>query len=191
MRSVVRAERVTLDDVILAINANEARGCYMEVLDSLKSQMDAFLSHHARMLFVRVDIRQHTYTDDNKPISDLMRKLNKWLKRTYRVTRIGYLWVRELEKAKQQHYHLVLMVSAKEVQHPARIIQEVERIAEGWGWPKPWTPDRCFYVVRRTDSRAYGEAFYRGSYLAKERGKGYKGLTAKNYGSSNIKPRQA
>lgn len=190
MRAVVRAERVTLEDVALAINATAKQGCYMEVLEALKSQMDAFLSHHARMLFVRVDIRQHTYTDDNRPISDLMRKLNKWLKRTYRITRIGYLWVRELEKAKQQHYHLVLMVSGKEVQHPGRIIQEVERIAEGWGWPKPWTPDRCFYLVHRSDAGAYREAFYRGSYLAKERGKGYKSANDKNYGHSNIKPRE-
>ena len=97
MRNVIRARRVVIDQMVLAINATEKRGCYMEILAVLKAQMDAFLFHHARMLFVRLDIRHHTYTDDNKAMSDYMRKLIKHLKRKYKVTRIGYIWVREME----------------------------------------------------------------------------------------------
>lgn len=174
--------------MVLEINASKNRGCYGEILTALKLQMDAFLSHHARMLFIRVDIRQYVYTEGNKPISDFMRKLKKKLVRKYKTARIGYLWVREMERAKQQHYHLVLMIDGKAVQYPAKVIEEVERIAENWGWPKPYTPKNCFYLIHRTDTEMYQSAFHRGSYLAKERGKGYKGLTAKNYGSSNIKP---
>src|SRR5690606_22167865 len=117
----------------------------------LKSQMDAFLSHHARMLFLRLDIRQYVYSENNKPVSNLMRKLKKWLTRRYEMNRIGYLWVRELEKAKHQHYHLVLMLDGHAIRHPAKVIAKIESIVDGWGWPKPYTPKNCYYLVHRTD----------------------------------------
>ena len=45
------------------------------------------------------------------------------------------------------------------------------------------------YKVRRGDDMAFGEAFYRCSYLAKARGKGYGSLGANNYSGSRVKPR--
>lgn len=189
MRKVINSEWVTLSGTTLAINASDKHGCYQEVLQTLKDQMDAFLSHHARMLFFRLDIHQYLYTADNKPISDLMRKLKKWLRYHYKVNRVGYLWVRELEKAKRQHYHLALMIDGKAIQHPSKVIRKIQSIAEGWNWPKPYTPKQCFYHVQRADPKGYGEAFYRASYLAKVRGKGRKAHSANNYGASTIKPK--
>ena len=48
-------------------------------------------------------------------------------------------------------------------------------------------PKYCFYKINRGDYKAFGEAFYRCSYLAKARGKGYGGLGANNYSSSRIR----
>ena len=47
-------------------------------------------------------------------------------------------------------------------------------------------PKHCFYKINRGDDEAFGEAFYRCSYLAKARGKGYGGLGANNYSGSRV-----
>ena len=49
-------------------------------------------------------------------------------------------------------------------------------IQERWSvreHPRPYVPKNCFYKVHRGGDMAFGEAFYRCSYLAKARGKGY------------------
>jgi hypothetical protein len=43
------------------------------------------------------------------------------------------------------------------------------------------------YRVHRGDDKAFGEAFYRCSYLAKVRGKGYGSLGANNYSGSRVR----
>ena len=50
-------------------------------------------------------------------------------------------------------------------------------------------PKHCFYKINRGDDEAFGEAFYRCSYLAKARGKGYGSLGANNYSGSRVKPK--
>ena len=50
-------------------------------------------------------------------------------------------------------------------------------------------PKHCFYKINRGDDEAFGEAFYRCSYLAKTRGKGYGSLGANNYSGSRVKPK--
>lgn len=185
---MINAERIVLGGECLAINADEKHGCYVEILVALKHQLDAMLSHHCKVLFVRVDIRQHDYTGDNKPMADFMRKLKKRLGRRYRTSHIGHLWVREIERAKHQHYHLILMMDGRKVRYPSKLIEDVEFVADSWGWPKPFTPKNCYTLIQRGDAGAYGKAFRRGSYLAKTRGKGNKSVTANNYGRSNIQP---
>lgn len=187
VRNVIRANEVSLGGMTLAINCDERRGCYVEVLAALKQEMDAMLSHYSRVLFVRLDIRQREYCGDNTPMSNFCRKLKKHLSRHYQTTRIGHLWVRELEKAEQQHYHLVLMLDGHKVRHPSKLIRRVEAIAEGWDWPRPYTPKNCYYWLERGNEEVYAAAFYRGSYLAKERGKGHKANTANNYGRSAVR----
>lgn len=184
---MIRAEVVSIDDMVLAINGSESMGCYMEILEALKHEMDAMLGHYSRVLFVRLDIRQRDYSGDNSAMSEFCRKLKKHLSRHYQTNRIGHLWVREMEKAKRQHYHLVLMLDGHKVRHPSKLIRKVEAIAEGWDWPRPYTPQNCYYLIKRNDADTYAKAFYRASYLAKERGKGYKDSTANNYGRSNVR----
>ena len=48
-------------------------------------------------------------------------------------------------------------------------------------------PENCFYKVRRGDDEAFGEALYRCSCLAKERGKSYSGLGANDYLGSRVR----
>lgn len=193
MKRVVAGKAVKLGGETLPINTRDkpGQGCYMEILQALKGQMDAMLAHHARVLFVRIDLKPPSFTDDNEPMRRFMRKLTKRLKRRYGFSRVGYLWAREIERSKKQHYHLALMLDARVIHHPASIIELAEEIAEGWGWGKTFTPKNCYYQITRDDPASYAEAFKRGSYLAKQRGKGYKAKTANDFATSRIKPPQS
>ena len=46
------------------------------------------------------------------------------------------------------------------------------------------------YKVHRGDEKAFGEALYRCSYLAKVRGKGYGSLGANNYSGSRVQTKK-
>lgn len=48
-------------------------------------------------------------------------------------------------------------------------------------------PKHCFYKISRGYNEAFGEASYRCSYLAKERGKGYGSLGNNNYSGSRVR----
>ncbi|WP_172462165.1 YagK/YfjJ domain-containing protein [Psychrobacter phenylpyruvicus] len=170
----------------MPVNANSEQGCYVEILEALHSQMTAMINIHCKVMLLRADIRLYEYTDDNKVISKFLRQLKKWLRNNYKIKEVGHLWVREREKSKQQHYHLMLMIDANKVRHPKRIIERIDYMASIYNL-SAYTPKNCYYLIKRDDQDKFNEAFKRGSYLAKQRGKGYKGKLANNYSASRIK----
>jgi len=180
---------VNLDGYELELLGGQNNRYYREILAAIKSQMDAMLSHNARVMFLRIDLHAREYSPDNVPLSRFMRKMKKRLTKDYGFTRIGHIWAREQETAKQQHWHLVLLLDASKVRHPKYVIELIEQIAERWDWPKPYTPENCYAIIRRDDADAYGKAFKRASYLAKERGKGHKAKAANDYNRSHIRQR--
>ena len=186
MRQITYEPQVVFGERSLSINTTEQKrqGCYLEILQALNDQMSAALVLNKRLLVVRVDIRQYSYTAGSEQMTRLMRKLKRWLSEQYDMQNVGHLWVREQEKAKGQHYHLTLMLDGRKMRHPKRLLDKIESLAQGWDWPKPFTPKSCFVDVRSSDELAYSRAFYRSSYLAKARGKGYGGKLAKSFSAS-------
>lgn len=174
----------------LAINADADKSCWMEILNALHDQMNAMLSHHCKVLFVRFDLHLPSYTDTNKTMSDFMRKIKRWINQHYQISRVGHLWVREQEKVKQQHYHAILLIDGNKIRNPKRLLARIEEMAflrnlHYAGVRKP------FIMLTRDDKQSFADAFYRGSYLAKQRGKGYQGRQCNNYSSSRIQPKTA
>ena len=114
------------------------------------------------------------------------KNLKRRLERNYRMVDMGYLWAREQETAKQQHYHFAPFLDGDLIRHAtalSRIIMETwESIREG---NSAHIPKRCFYTVADADSKA--KAIYRVSYLAKVRGKGYLPNQSKDYGASRLR----
>ena len=101
--------------------------------------------------------------------------------------RLGYMWVREQEKAKSQHYHLALFLDGNKVQHPSKLLRWIKG---RWTWyeqPKPPTIKRPFLMTKRQCKSSIDDAVYRISYLAKPRGKGYRNRYTKDYSTSRIK----
>tara|TARA_R110000751_G_scaffold261004_2_gene360380 strand:+ start:11 stop:613 length:603 start_codon:yes stop_codon:yes gene_type:complete len=188
VKKVIKSDSIVLSGTTLKINGNNKQGCFVEILDRVKSQMDAMLSHHCQILVIRLDLRMYEYHENNEMLSRFVRKVRKKLKAKYSFARVGFVWVREMEKAKHQHYHFALLLDANKVRYPVKILTICSTIWENWG-QSPYTPKNCYYHIKRGDSAAYQSAFKRLSYLAKERGKGYKGKTANDYGNSRIKPK--
>ena len=174
----------------LEINITKRYGCYVSILKALKGQMDAMQSHYSRVHVIRLDLHMNDYSGDNEKISRMMGKLTEWIKKKYSTSRVGYIWVREHEKAKSQHYHLAIMIDGRAIQYPAKVIEWVESYWQLRDEPKPFTPRNCYALMERDKPQTYQKAFYRISYLAKERGKGYKNPTANNYSVSRIKSKK-
>lgn len=189
MRKLVRSERIILDGQEFKINAKANQPVFLEMLVAIKQQMDAMKTHHSRLLAFRLDIHLNRYSEDNKPISRFVHKLSKWITKTYGGP-VGYIWAREQGSAPAQHYHLMIMVNGRAVRYPSKIIRKAEDIAEGWEWPKPYTPKNCYYDIRTKDDKVFRMAYYRASYLAKSSTKQGKGRLANHFGRSNVKPKE-
>ena len=172
------------------INNGPRLGCYEEVLNALFYQLTNLLSHHSKLLFLRLDLRVYDYARDNSQLTRWIRQTKRGLKSYFGFTRVGYLWVRELSRANKQHYHLVLILDGNKVQHPKNVFRIAKEAAYQCGMPVPWIPEKPYLKICRGDKAQFDSAMYRGSYLAKTRTKQC-GKKIRSFGSSNVKPRGA
>ncbi len=186
MSYVSYASAMTINKNTWWINARKS-GVYTHMLRRMIAQIDALLSHHSKIHLLRFDLHQCEFTNDNKQITDFNRRLFERIKNHYSVKRIGFIWMREIEKAKQQHYHYVLFIDGHKIQYPATILKWAAEIWEFMDGSR-YTPKNCYYQIGRNDHQKLQNAIYRVSYLAKGRGKGYKPPQTKNYSTSRIKP---
>ena len=177
-----------INDHSYGINTgNNKYACCTDILKTMHGQMQAMLSHHNKVIVVRFDLHCEKYTPCNTELSRFMCKVRKRLYSHYKCTRFGYLWVREQERSKSQHYHVMLIIDANKIQHPSALLGWLQERWSVRGHARPFIPERCFYKIRRGDSDTFAEAFYRCSYLAKVRGKGYGASCANNYSGSRIR----
>tara|TARA_R110001592_G_scaffold360339_1_gene668546 strand:+ start:3466 stop:4041 length:576 start_codon:yes stop_codon:yes gene_type:complete len=181
-------------DIAISVNGQTWRvdsrksGLMSHAIKVMINQVLALLNHHSKVLIVRFDLHIYNQTDDNEIITIFNRRLFKWLKRKYNLKRIGFIWCRELETAKRQHYHYVLMVNGHKVRHPIEILLKIKEIWEQHlNHSLEYTPKNCYYNLERGNFESIQGAIYRISYLAKARGKGYKPAQTKNYGTSRVK----
>lgn len=183
MKTIIKADTVNVGGRDLPVLGGEQYGAYREMLEALADQLDAILAHHSRVLVFRFDIHQEKYTPDNAHITRFIRRLRKRLKGE----RFVYLWVRERERAKQQHYHFMVAVDKRTHNNPNKIIGGIiEPLSEQMSLVIH-VPESSYYTVNRGDAKSYAEAFKRCSYLCKIRGKGYKAKTANDYGRSRLR----
>jgi hypothetical protein len=187
MAYITKDKAITVNGQTWWVNSTGS-GLITHVIKSMISQVDAILSHHSKIHIIRFDLRIYEYTENNGLITAFNRKLHKWLKRHYNLKRIGFVWCRELETAKQQHYHYALMIDGHKVRHPIEILNKVKMIWEQHLDGSEYTPKNCYYNLERNHYDSIQKAIWRISYLAKARGKGYKPAQTKKFGTSRIKP---
>jgi len=174
------------EQVHINIGKNKG-GVYFEIITRMIGQLDTAIKIHGRVLVHQFILRTNYYTPKNERVSNLMKNLKQKIKRDYGITEIGYAWVREQERAKQQHYHVVLFLDGNKIQHPKKLNMIIKKM---------WSPhgsiptiEHPFYYINKNDNKTRLEAIYRISYIAKIRGKGYRDPQANDYGSSRLKTR--
>ena len=184
MAYITKDKAITVNGKTWWVNSRGS-GLIAHSIKAQINQVDAMLSHHSKIHIIRFDLRVYEYTENNGIITDLNRRLHKWLKRKYNLKRVGFIWCRELETAKHQHYHYALMIDGHKVNYPHEItnkVKELWRQLDG----SEYFPKNCYYNVKRDNYESIQAAIWRISYLAKARGKGYKPDQTKNYGTSRI-----
>lgn len=149
-------------------------------------QLKIARSIHKRLLVVRFDLHSHFFNQGNEEISLFRKQIIQWVIRNYKTRDIGFVWVREIEKAKSQHYHLAMFIDGDKIRHPKRLL---EIIKEKWEMRSPnhhmpHIPKPYHFI---DNEKAFNEAVYRLSYLAKTRGKGYRPVQSKDYSTSRLK----
>lgn len=194
MRKLINSNTVIIDGLELPILTHDGKyNCFDESLPRIKRELDSMLSHHRKVFVFRIDMRVERYTGDNKVITKFLRSFIPWLKRRYDLKRVGYVWCREVETAKKQHYHLVFMIDGTAVKTMKTITDKVKDIAFMQDL-SPWIPKSPSYLIERKhleygDYTKYKEAFRRASYIAKERGKKVKGKKTNSFQTSRVQPR--
>jgi len=163
------------------------QGAYAEILNSMFEQFDTALNIHKRILLHRFDLHPTYNTLTNALLSKFIDRLKKWIGRNYGIRNIGYIWVREQERAKKQHYHLALFLDGNRIRHPKKLNAQIKEMWTPYGhMPTIINP---YYFVDKNNQGKRLDALYRVSYFAKVRGKGYRDSQTKDYSTSRLKIR--
>lgn len=188
MKKVVNGS-VTVNGYPLQLGPGKAhRGHYLEILQASADQLDAMLSHHSKVLVLRVDFHLNAATTDNAPMSDLIRRFRKKLARQG-FKRLGFIWCREHASGQAQHYHAAFIVDGNKCRHPHNLIK---RIQAEWEWRelgRVYVPTNCYYLVRRDSPHSARKALARLSYLAKVDTKQRRGASTNDYSASRLRHR--
>ena len=177
---------ITINKEEFRINANSELGIYKQVLLRFNSQLDIAYSIHKRLLIYRFDLHLNNPSNDNKIVSRFLNRAKQKLKRNYGLDKIGYLWVREKENAKNQHYHLVLLLDGDKINHPSKLTKTLRIMWKSNGFMP--TIQNPYYLMNKHNHEVIKQdVIERVSYLAKVRGKGYRDSQAKDYQTSRLK----
>lgn len=151
------------------------------------NQLNVMCTYHKRVMVIVFDLKVPTYSENNPTISAFIREVRKLTENEYKMTRFGYAWVREVERAKQQHYHMALFLDGRQIFYPDRILGLLSDLWLKVGGSHLYTPLNCYYRITDNNFEVKQQAIYRLSYQAKERGKGYRAKQAKDYSTSRLR----
>lgn len=166
------------------------------ILKRAFEQLSIMRKHHSKLLIYMFIPLPSKPVANNKIMSDFVHKLNRELSRIYNINRMGYLWVYEVSKRLNYHYHFCLIINAHKVQSYTNLKSLVTNTWIKVGGQKYEMKDgkqlrplgimkNDIYEFKRSDKAMLSDIIYRLSYLAKNNtkviGKGH------NFGASRIK----
>ena len=93
--------------------------------------------------------------------------------------------MREVERAKVQHYHLVLFLDGDKIRYPNKLTKHIKETWSDNGY-MPTIKNPYYFLDKHNHKEMRGEAINRISYLAKTRGKRYREPQTKDYGASRL-----
>jgi len=170
------------EDTSYFINQGK-QGIYVEIMNRLIEQLLNSIKIYRRVMAYRFDLHINYYEEDNHRLSKFIKRLKMHLSRIYGIKKIGYVWVREKERSKEQHYHLVLFLDGNKIRHPAKLKNTIQDMWLMNGHMST-IKNPYYYLDKNNLDTELSKVIYRISYLAKVRGKGYRSEQAKDYGAS-------
>lgn len=184
MSGIIHSDWYWYADKGWRVNSKKS-GLRVDILKRLLSQLTAMLERDSKVFMFRFELHTPEYTDNNRCITNLNRRLFKRIKRHYN-SQIGYVWVREMERAKKQHYHYALFLEGHRVRHPDTVQKWIQEIWRDYEGTTHWSG---YKNLHREDENSIQRTAYWISYLAKPRGKGakYRPKQTKDYGTSKLK----
>lgn len=163
-------------------------GIYTPIINKIIDQLEAFNSHHKKMLVFRLDLHQKKigFKPANELMTSFFTQFKNLLKKGKKLTMLGYCWVREQNKSTSPHYHLVLMVDGQKHQHPKYLIDDARTVWESLDGTI-YDPSR-HYNIRKDRHKEIGEMIVAVLYLAKvwTKDNRNRALTANDYSTSRI-----
>jgi len=183
--SVTHTNTHTVNDKKYAINTWDGKyGVREDILHAIIRQMDAMLSYHSKIYQIRLEAHGTSYDNDNLKFTTELLKLVKWLKRKGH-KRVTYCWVREKDRSKHYHYHIVMWLSGHLTRSPDCVYRRWDEIL---GSQQKWV--RQSPMIFRNQPETQSRAIYIASYLAKERTKGYGAKGTRDFSTSQMKPKK-
>ncbi|MCB1616709.1 MAG: inovirus-type Gp2 protein [Pseudomonadales bacterium] len=165
-------------------------GIQTVMMRKIIEQIDAMLSYHSKVIAIRWDLHQPSYTPNNQRMSVFLRRLKKRLQTVYRIKRLGYVWARESATQVNQHYHFMVLLDGQKIKHSNSVFHIAREIWADMGGSSCSLPENPFYKIYRGDDLAKSEVIYRASYLAKSASKGKRPAQTKDYSTSRLLPKQ-
>lgn len=149
-------------------------GIIPEVLTKSFELVDTMLSYYSKVTAVLIQLHQVQATADNKSLTLMIRRLKDVLKKHYQCE-VGYLWVREQNKAESQHYHMIVMLNGHKCQQ-SKLIDIATQIAWQNLHPDNFSfrvRNRIYRIKRNKDDHESRALRMRLSYMAKKEGKNH------------------
>lgn len=187
---MIIAPHIILGDRPLDLPISKAnKGFYIQILTKIDDQLRAMLSHHCKVLVFRVDLHLHNQSNDNQVMTTFIMRYRKRLQKGLGLSRVGYVWCREQDKANQHHYHLAVMVDGNKHQRAGKLISLIKYYWDELHIGKTTVVEKCYVMVGRDSEEAYQMAFERICYLAKVYSKSpnQRNASANDYEGSRIK----
>jgi hypothetical protein len=177
---------LNVNDEELIIKSDNKYGVFPYMIERIVEQLDTCIAIHKRVFVLRFDLHLKEYSGDNKTISTFMNRLKQWIKRNYKTKNIGSIWVREMERAKIQHYHVALFIDGDVIRTSQRLLRAIRAKWFKYGHC-PVVEHPYYFIDKHNLEDERKEVIKRLSYLAKTRGKGYRNPQAKDYSTSRLK----
>lgn len=160
-------------------------GVDRKILQRAFEQVDHMQSYYSKVRVIFLEFHQSVFSANNKEITRLMTTLKAHIAKKYK-SRVGYIWVRERNRAHAQHYHLAVMING----HTCKNGWPIQQFShQAW---QAQNPDNTSYFVKREtyhlvrdDHTETNAARLRLSYFAKQRTKEH-GLKCNNFSASRI-----
>ncbi|NVK31097.1 MAG: inovirus-type Gp2 protein [Gammaproteobacteria bacterium] len=181
--SLTNASKIVIKDKSYDINTHYGKyEVRTDILWPMVDQLEAMLSYHSKVYQIRLEAHSKHYDGKNKEFTSDLSKLLKWLKGKGH-KRVAYCWVREKDRSKHFHYHLVLWLNGHIIDKPRSVYMRWDTIL---GATQEWV--RSTPMIHRNKPETHSKGIYTASYLAKQRTKGYGDKGTRDFSTSQLKP---